>query len=192
MSLKLTVERMVELEFWLVNNRLEVADRLGALSYFLQYYNEEESNYLVDAFFMPYQEVRTALVRYDNSHPKMDELIFLADLQSRFSQNSNDVLRRIREVRRIVRYLSKNPTVEIPGNDECVVHDEELEKLIKLDSESTYNLQGALTYDDREKALIEKMRILRKMAEFNGLTLDDLARKENYLDDKGNKLVKDK
>lgn len=189
---KLTVERMIELESWLADNRPDNADKLGAMDFFKLYYQGEDFMYLMDAFTMPFHEVKIAIIKYDSSHPKMDELVFLADLQDRFCQTPFDMLRRIRQVRRIMRYLSKNPMFKIPTGEKEIVDDEVWTNLINQDKESTSALQGALNYSDREKALIDKLKILKTMAEYNGLTLDDLVEEVDKIGDKGNKLKKEK
>lgn len=189
---KLTAERMIELESWLADNRPDNADKLGAMDFFELYYQGEDIMYLMDAFTMPFNDVKIAIIKYDSSHPKMDEHVFLADLQERFCQTSFDMLRRIREVRRIMRYLAKNPMLKIPIREQEIVDDEVWKDLIDQDKKGTISLQGALNYSDRERALINKLRILKTMVEYNGLTLDDLAAKAEKFEDKGNKLQKEK
>ncbi|MDE5889019.1 MAG: hypothetical protein K2H20_03265, partial [Bacilli bacterium] len=172
---RLTVERMIELEFWLADNRPNGTDKLGAMDYFKLYYQGEDFKYLMDAFVMPFQEVKIALIKYDSSHPKMDELAFLADLQSRFYQTPFDMLRRVRQVRRLMKYIAKNPMFKIPVNVEtAIINDKVWDCLIKQDVDCTIEVQNALNYEDRRKALVNKLQVLRNMAEFNGLSLEDL------------------
>ena len=52
---------------------------------------------------MPYELMRTALQEYDNSHPKMDEIKFVHDIQKRFAQSESDVLTRIYHVRKFMK-----------------------------------------------------------------------------------------
>lgn len=60
---------------------------------------------------MPYELMKDALQEYDNSHPKMDEIKFVRDIQKRFAQNESDVLTRIRHIRKFMKLqeaLKKN------------------------------------------------------------------------------------
>jgi hypothetical protein len=57
--------------------------------------------YVMLAESMPYQEVLRDLREYDNSHPKMDEIKFVRDLQSKYNQTEENVLTRIRFVRKL-------------------------------------------------------------------------------------------
>ena len=56
---------------------------------------------------MPYISMRDALKKYDESSPKMDEIEFVRDLQKKFNQTEEDVLKRIRYVRRVKKILDK-------------------------------------------------------------------------------------
>ena len=56
---------------------------------------------------MPYVPMRDALVMYDESSPKMDEIEFVRDLQKKFNQTEEDVLKRIRYFRRVKKILDK-------------------------------------------------------------------------------------
>ncbi len=59
------------------------------------------------ALAMPYAEMKAALNKYDNSHPKMDEIKFVRDLQDKYNQSEQDVLKRIRYVRLVSKILTK-------------------------------------------------------------------------------------
>ena len=52
---------------------------------------------------MPYVQMRDALKKYDESSPKMDEIKFIRDLQNKFNQTEEDVLKRIRYVRQFTK-----------------------------------------------------------------------------------------
>ena len=56
---------------------------------------------------MPYVPMRDALVMYDESSPKMDEVEFVRDLQEEFNQTEADVLKRIRHVRQFIKIQEK-------------------------------------------------------------------------------------
>lgn len=62
---------------------------------------EQKTNYLTAAYVMPYEKMLAELELYDSSKPKMDELKFIHDLQKKYEQEDDAVVRRIREVRRL-------------------------------------------------------------------------------------------
>lgn len=56
---------------------------------------------------MPYIPMRDELMMYDESSPKMDEIEFVRDLQKKFNQTEEDVLKRIRHVRKFIKIQEK-------------------------------------------------------------------------------------
>ena len=56
---------------------------------------------------MPYVPMRDALKKYDESSPKMDEIKFVRGLQDEFNQTEEDVLKRIRHVRKFIKIQEK-------------------------------------------------------------------------------------
>lgn len=60
---------------------------------------EQKTNYMAAAYIMPYKQFVSELQKYDDSHPKMDEVKFISDLKKRYGQSETAVIRRIREVR---------------------------------------------------------------------------------------------
>ena len=60
---------------------------------------EEREKVNVEAA-MPYDAVLEDLCRYDASKPKMDELLLIREMQKKYGQDKQAVIRRIREVRR--------------------------------------------------------------------------------------------
>ena len=62
---------------------------------------EQKTNYMAAAFIMPYEDILCALQKYDRSKPKMDEIVFVRNLQNQYRQKERSVLRRIKEVRKI-------------------------------------------------------------------------------------------
>lgn len=65
--------------------------------------HEQEINYMAASYSMPFTQIKDAITRYDNSFPKIDELVFIHDLCKHYGQGRESVLRRIREVKRIDR-----------------------------------------------------------------------------------------
>lgn len=183
MRKNLSDERMFELEVWLATNypeNTEEKDKIEIMNNFAMYYSGIELTYIIDSYEMPFHEIKRAIIRYDSSHPKMDELVFINDLKEEFCMPSSDILRRIRQVRRLLTYLAKNLGLEMPNVDiNQFVDDEDWEVLIKQDREGTKKVQNALNFEDRKTALVEKLEVLRYMAEYNGLSLDDLVDEAN-------------
>lgn len=67
----------------------------------------EEREYLKLAIKMPFSEIRTFIEFYDSSSPKFDELKFVAMLETRYKETRENVIKRIRQVRKIIRYEKK-------------------------------------------------------------------------------------
>lgn len=63
--------------------------------------HEQDINYITAAYIMPLLEIKMSLKEYDESIPKLDELLFIQKLQERYSQSRKAVIRRIQEVRKI-------------------------------------------------------------------------------------------
>ena len=64
---------------------------------------EQRINYKTAAYIMPLEQIAEELRKYDHSSPKMDELRFIHDLQTRYEQSETAVIRRIREVRKLMK-----------------------------------------------------------------------------------------
>lgn len=62
---------------------------------------EQRTNYMTAAYSMPSEQIKSELYKYDHSSPKMDEILFLRMLQTRYEQSETAVIRRIREVRKL-------------------------------------------------------------------------------------------
>lgn len=176
---------MIELERWLVDNRPSNCDREGAREYFLNLFDKEEADYLLDAFIMPFQEMKLALIRYDSSRPKVDELVFVKELQERYCVLSSDFYRRVRQIRKIMKCLTQNPLIaHYFDSDSIFREDNEWKTLVTEDRKSTDIVDRALNYDERKKALALKYDILRQMLEYNGLSFDDVREEADNLRNK--------
>lgn len=64
--------------------------------------DEQRTNYMTAAFIMPYDQIKKSLEDYDGSHPKLDELVFVRNLQERYVPDRVAVIRRIAEVRKMM------------------------------------------------------------------------------------------
>ena len=52
-------------------------------------------------------EIKTFIEFYDNSSPKYDELKFMLMLMTRYDENRDNIIKRIKQVRRIMMYEEK-------------------------------------------------------------------------------------
>lgn len=65
---------------------------------------KEEREYLEFAIKMPISEITAFIEFYDNSSPKYDELKFVSMLETRYDENRENIIKRIQQVRRIMKY----------------------------------------------------------------------------------------
>ncbi len=66
-------------------------------------HEEQRINYITAAYIMPFEQIVNELYKYDHSIPKMDEIAFIRTLQTRYEQSETAVIRRIREVRKLIK-----------------------------------------------------------------------------------------
>lgn len=181
MKKKLSTEKMIELEEWLNVNRPDKCDR----EYFSKFFSDAEVDYLVDAFIMPFQEMKIALIRYDSGYPKVDELVFVKELQEKYCVPASDFYRRVRQIRKIMKCLSQNPLITYYFDSDSVFReDNEWKNLVNEDRKIINIVDRALNYDERKKALALKYDILRQMLEYNGLSFDDVREEAENLKNK--------
>ena len=87
---KIDVKRMLEIEKNKFCNNIDL--------------EVEELEYLKLAIKMPLDEISELLNLYDNSSPKMDEVKFIVNLQNKYAEPRENVIKRIRQVRHITKY----------------------------------------------------------------------------------------
>lgn len=63
-----------------------------------------EMEYLEFAIKMPTSEIKTFIEFYDNSDSRYDELKFISMLMTRYSETSDNIIKRIGQVRRLIKY----------------------------------------------------------------------------------------
>jgi len=97
------VKRYIELELWLKDNYPNTDSKVKALLYFLDTFDEIDSGYLYDAYVMPREEIEMALEVYDSSNlfNKNDEILFIDSLVNKYDVTRSEIIKRIRDVRRI-------------------------------------------------------------------------------------------
>jgi hypothetical protein len=64
----------------------------------------EEREYFEFAIKMPTSEIKTFIEFYDNSSPKYDELKFISMLMTRYNECRENIIKRIRQVRSVIKY----------------------------------------------------------------------------------------
>lgn len=60
-------------------------------------------NYILEAYLMPFDEINKEIERYDNSRPRLDELLFIKELCDRYNVDRKAIIERIQNVRMINR-----------------------------------------------------------------------------------------
>ena len=68
---------------------------------------EKEREYFEFAIKMPTSEIKTFIEFYDDASPKYDELKFVSMLMSRYNETRENIIKRIRQVRKIIKYEKK-------------------------------------------------------------------------------------
>ncbi len=67
----------------------------------------EDFEYLDLSLKMPLKEIQDVIRFYDESKPKYDELKLIENLKNKYQVEKKDVIKRIRQVRKIMRYFEK-------------------------------------------------------------------------------------
>lgn len=97
------VEKFIELEQFLKDNILKTVTIKEGLDSLLKL-NTIEKNYLILAYLLPKEEIEEAINLYDNTRPRVDELLFVHSLSIKYNVDKNTIIKRIQQVRRIMRY----------------------------------------------------------------------------------------
>jgi len=199
----ISTERTIELEIWLLDNCSIGMNKEELLSLLTSNnFNQKEIEYLISAYYMPITDIRKKLLFYDNTRPRVDELEFISALMINYIYDENVVIKRIRSIRAIDKYLKKNPNIvfsdvqvynklvrdNIPNiiesnGEKAVYHisnDEEYwNYLLKKDNEELEEVRQASSREDVKEELSDKLEIIRAMAAYHGFTLDDIIEEAN-------------
>lgn len=109
---KITVEKSIDLEIWLLRNCfIDMFDYELFNLLITSGFSHNEIEYLIRAYYMPFKDILKQLEVYDNSHPRMDELKFISSLKVQYNTDTNTIIKRIRDVRAIDKFLNKNSNV---------------------------------------------------------------------------------
>lgn len=100
----LSVKRMVELEEKIKQNP---PIKFEDFANIIELQNKKEANYILTSYAMPFEQIKNAILDYENSTSKADELVFIQNLCERYGQERKLVLQRIRDVKRIDKYRKK-------------------------------------------------------------------------------------
>ena len=102
----LNYKRMLEIEVEFAKSLSTHENRDKALTdMILKIKTIEESEYLYEVYLMPSEEILKEISRYDSSSPKLDELKFVNSLCERYNVGRKDIVKRIKNVRTVNRYL---------------------------------------------------------------------------------------
>lgn len=198
----ISVERMIELENWLIDNYPVGADINDTYSFFLSNFYYEEANYLLDAYLIPFHELSKLISDYDKEFMP-DEVRFFNDLLDKYGINEKQLFRRIIQIRKIQKYYKKHinkirikeikkynklvrdniPNI-IENNDGVPVFRTLDDKdywnaLLKKVDEEKLEVSNALTKEERKKELADLLELIKAMAEFNGFTLSEIEEEAN-------------
>jgi len=191
----ISVERMIELEIWLVDNYpLVINPNVDVYDLFLSNFSYDEANYLYYAYHIPYYEL------VDDIN---DDLKLYDALMKKYSVGFDCLISRIKNARAIKKYLSQNPNSlkqkniqdynklvrdNIPNiidnNDGVPVFRILTDKdywnaLLKKVDEEKLEVSNALTKEERKKELADLLELIKAMAEFNGFTLSEIEEEAN-------------
>lgn len=195
----LTPKRIIELERWLIENFSVVDKGNNELIKLLidNKFSEDEIEYILTAYHIPLSDIQEQLNVYDNSKPRIDELKFIYDLQTKYHTDRKTIIRRIRTVRNINKYLKENSTLSFPqlnyhnmlvrdkipdilqANGQIVLYhsasDEEyLKYLLAADSDKTGKIENANSKNEVKEMLCDKLELLKAIAEHYGFTLEEI------------------
>lgn len=102
----LDIQRMIEIETRIDDiQSILIGDAISneTLLEKLNLKDEQEINYATAATILKYKEMKEFILKYDNSKPKMDELKFVQDICRIYGQEATTVIRRIKEVRMLMK-----------------------------------------------------------------------------------------
>ena len=197
MDKELTIERKIELENWLVaNEQIDFVTTESIMSLHEQF-DLVEFRYLYMAAKMPLVEVTADLATLQ---PDASFRALINKMNDKYSMPINDLVWRISDVRQINYYLSLKPKEEaeeqvyqklvrdnidgiIENNGEMpitrILTDEEYwQALLAKDAEELKEVAAAQTKEEITEELADKLTVLKAMAEYHGLNLNDLIQRE--------------
>lgn len=101
---KISTKRCIELENWLKSN-IQNTMSLEDLIEILWNFSKEEREYIIMANQMPKEEIEKSIEYYDSFKglERLDELKFVNDLAQKYSTDRNNIIKRIQQVRSIIR-----------------------------------------------------------------------------------------
>ena len=70
-------------------------------------------NYILEAYLMPFDEINKEIDRYDNSRPRLDEVLFVKELCERYNVDRKAIIERIQDVRSMNKIKSLEPYEEL-------------------------------------------------------------------------------
>lgn len=93
--------RKMKIESELQNLMREGKTREEATSIMFQKYGQDNFNYIIETYLMPFNEISKEIERFDSSNPRLDELLFIKELCNRYNVDRKTIIERIQNVRMI-------------------------------------------------------------------------------------------
>lgn len=204
------VEKMIELEKWLlrhyndrlidpnsITRKLDVDTLISILA--ANKFFADELLYLIDAYYLPIGEIMNDLDNSSSIKVNSKSLEFTDFLASKYGVEREIIIRRLKQIRSIKKYLKKHPDINFPeiqivdklvrdripeiiesSGETAVFHtlrsNEYWDYLLQKDKEELEDVRKAETKDEIKNQLADKLEVIRAMAQTSGLTLDDIIR----------------
>ena len=207
---KIDIEKMIELEKWLlrhyndrlidpnsITRKLDVDTLINILA--ANKFFADELLYLIDAYYLPIGEIMNDLDNSSSIKVNTNSLEFTDFLAAKYGVEREIIIRRLKQIRSIKKYLKKHPDINFPeiqvvdklvrdkipeiienNGDTAVFHtlrsNEYWDYLLQKDKEELEDVRKAETKDEIKNQLADKLEVIRAMAQTSGLTLDDIIR----------------
>ncbi len=205
---KVDVEKMIELEIWLLrhyNDRLidknSITRKLDVDSLIVKLvankFFSDELLYLLDAYFIPIGEIMNDLDNSSSMKVNTNSLGFIDYLASKYNVKKEIIIRRLKQIRAIKKYLKKHPDINFPeiqvfdklvrdkipeiiesNGETAIFHtlqsDEYWDYLMLKDKEELEEVRNAETKEEIRDELADKLEVIRAMAHASGLTLNEV------------------
>ncbi len=200
---RIEIERMIFLEKWMLAHKLEKEISLEEKITFLKSngFKEEEIDYLINAYLIPYPIIFSYWISFKNSDIKMEPLKFHNTLQSTFKVDFDRIEKRIEAVQAIDAYFLKNAQVNPFVNSDYynyllqnhifnaplykseMTHykncDEYWAYLVAQLQEKMSRLQNTLEKSERKKIIVEMEPLLKEMSKINNDGLNEIFSENN-------------
>ena len=127
----------------------------------------DDWEYFNVACIIPLNELQQDLEKYDNSSPKMDELKFVEDLMKKYNVSKEIIKFRIRQVRKINKFLKQEFSVlAVPCKRAFVVAPDKTEEFLNVKTNPEIRRQQKEMYERiRRNILVEDEPKVKKLGQ---------------------------